>query len=563
MLANATVRDDMLKLAAVLTVGVAFFVWSSLSFYPYIVDDAFISFRYSQNLVDGAGLVYNAGERVEGYSNFSWVLACAALLALDLPLVAGAKCLGLASGVAALIGTVVLGRRVFAGTPGAELKLALATALLAFNAALATWSQAGLETVFFAALLVLACARFERELARPDALPLSSLLFALAWLTRPEAPVYLLYFVVRRWSARSALPLGRRDLAWLALTALVLVPYEVWGLWYYGTLLPNTHAAKLGTGAPKFWRSIERGGLADSMILRFALEQGWAFAGLLTLGAAGCVRGWRRVPTAAWAPVAGGLLFAVYAWNDWMPRFRLFVPLLPFLFLGLAHGLGELYAAARQGRALRAIVGLGLLLLVTGYAYHEVSAGYGEERSSHGLAGQPRGAWFTDVPARVGRVQFPLEETAWYLLRTAPEGETVAIADIGFPGFLAPNPIWDVRGLVTPAAARTRHDRGAEASAARLDAFLDARPAFALLPTRGASMAPYLLRFDEDLRADERVRELYERSRGAQGVVHYRRRDLEPFDAGTRVRAALERFGEYDSPRARAARRRLADGAPR
>src|SRR5438552_16124392 len=37
-------------------------------------DDAYISFRYARNLVDGLGLVYNAGERVEGYSNFLWTL---------------------------------------------------------------------------------------------------------------------------------------------------------------------------------------------------------------------------------------------------------------------------------------------------------------------------------------------------------------------------------------------------------------------------------------------------------------------------------------------------------
>ena len=40
-------------------------------------DDAYISFRYAANLNHGLGLVYNAGERVEGYSNFLWTLWCA------------------------------------------------------------------------------------------------------------------------------------------------------------------------------------------------------------------------------------------------------------------------------------------------------------------------------------------------------------------------------------------------------------------------------------------------------------------------------------------------------
>ena len=41
-------------------------------------DDAFISFRYARNLLEGQGLAFNPGERVEGYTNFLWVLELAA-----------------------------------------------------------------------------------------------------------------------------------------------------------------------------------------------------------------------------------------------------------------------------------------------------------------------------------------------------------------------------------------------------------------------------------------------------------------------------------------------------
>lgn len=36
----------------------------------FLTDDAFISFRYARNLLEGHGLVFNPGEYVEGYSNF-------------------------------------------------------------------------------------------------------------------------------------------------------------------------------------------------------------------------------------------------------------------------------------------------------------------------------------------------------------------------------------------------------------------------------------------------------------------------------------------------------------
>ena len=36
------------------------------------LDDAYISYRYALNLVDGYGLVFNKGEYVEGYTNLSY-----------------------------------------------------------------------------------------------------------------------------------------------------------------------------------------------------------------------------------------------------------------------------------------------------------------------------------------------------------------------------------------------------------------------------------------------------------------------------------------------------------
>ena len=39
-----------------------------------LFDDAMISMRYARNLAEGHGLVWNPGERVEGYSNPLWTL---------------------------------------------------------------------------------------------------------------------------------------------------------------------------------------------------------------------------------------------------------------------------------------------------------------------------------------------------------------------------------------------------------------------------------------------------------------------------------------------------------
>src|SRR5579884_1934594 len=50
----------------------------------WLADDAYIPFRYAYNWVHGQGIVWNPGERVEGYTSFLWVLMAAASLAVHL-----------------------------------------------------------------------------------------------------------------------------------------------------------------------------------------------------------------------------------------------------------------------------------------------------------------------------------------------------------------------------------------------------------------------------------------------------------------------------------------------
>ncbi|HEY4160071.1 MAG TPA: hypothetical protein VGM29_18290, partial [Polyangiaceae bacterium] len=55
----------------------------SLQYQRNVVDDAATSMQYAKNLALGNGLVFNVGERVEGYSNFLWVLFQTPLYALS------------------------------------------------------------------------------------------------------------------------------------------------------------------------------------------------------------------------------------------------------------------------------------------------------------------------------------------------------------------------------------------------------------------------------------------------------------------------------------------------
>ena len=70
---------------------------------PFFADDALISLRYAERFVQGLGLTWNDGERVEGYSNLAWVLATAALHALGMDLISAARVLGIIGMSGALV----------------------------------------------------------------------------------------------------------------------------------------------------------------------------------------------------------------------------------------------------------------------------------------------------------------------------------------------------------------------------------------------------------------------------------------------------------------------------
>ncbi|HMG22775.1 MAG TPA: hypothetical protein VK607_15680, partial [Kofleriaceae bacterium] len=81
-------------------------------------DDAFITFRYADHLVRGDGLVFNPGERVEGFTNLLWTLWTAAGLWFGVSAEAWAE----VSGVACFAATLaLLARRGWAiAQPGAQ-----------------------------------------------------------------------------------------------------------------------------------------------------------------------------------------------------------------------------------------------------------------------------------------------------------------------------------------------------------------------------------------------------------------------------------------------------------
>jgi arabinofuranosyltransferase len=338
-----------LERALVLLVVVAFLCHAAL-FLGGIIDDAYISFRYARNLVDGLGLVFNEGERVEGYTNFSWVMLSAASLALGLSPSVTTPLVGALSGALLVWIAAREGRRLASDeaepVAGAGLSGAL---LIAGSPGLALYAVSGLEETLFA--LLTTCASIALVARRRAQFAVYT---SFAFLTRPEAGLLgvmgALFFLhdLRRTSGRLWL---RSLLAPAAIFLLMVGPYLAFKHGYYGSIIPNTFHAK-------------EPNLAEA--LTYTVDNVWPWLGLALLTV---VAAWRRTLSAARMEL--GLLWAAFVLSsvlvgpDWMPAGRFLLPAVPLLALA-ADGvvIRALHGLRSPGTRGAGLVALAALLLV-------------------------------------------------------------------------------------------------------------------------------------------------------------------------------------------------------
>ncbi len=229
------------QLAALLLLScAALYLWESWPL-RYLMDDAYISMRYAYNWSHGHGLVFNPGERVEGYTNFLWTAIIAAGMKLGADGVALVHRMSVLSGLFLLGSSWWLTRTLL---PGRRSLAALAPLLLLSSNAFADAYSSGLETTLYAALVTLAVAaslsgkRWQTlwllilaTLTRPDGVMVAGIIWGLPFL----------WVLVQR-DGKLARGWLREPLVYAGFL-LVLTACR-WH--YYHDLLPNTFYAKVG-----------------------------------------------------------------------------------------------------------------------------------------------------------------------------------------------------------------------------------------------------------------------------------------------------------------------------
>ncbi|UCF04145.1 MAG: hypothetical protein JSV33_09330 [bacterium] len=214
----------LLVCIAITAIAAAYGVRQTFRFTRWLVDDAFIIFRYAENLAEHGELTWNIGEDpVEGYTGITLPVLIALAIKLNIPPVLASHSIGIAAFLAGGILLILILRGFNIGSAAAFILYMTAPFLFAH-----AWS--GLETTLFIAAILFAVYALT---LRKDWLFLASLL--IVSFTRPEGVLLalILLFIYR------PLPKGVL-IAYLVPCAI----YFVWRWNYYGQLLPNTFYAK-------------------------------------------------------------------------------------------------------------------------------------------------------------------------------------------------------------------------------------------------------------------------------------------------------------------------------
>ncbi len=327
---------------ALLILVVAYGLYQAVAL-AWVCDDAFISFRYAANLVNGHGLVYNAGERVEGYTNFLWTAAMAAGIWVGFDPVDLSRILGLAFFLlTAAILTYLSFRLVAPSESGRRVVIPMAAMAFLLSHECQVWATSGLETSSVTFLIVLGFALLVLGDSVRTTLAAGCVMSAAA-LSRPDAMVFCAMAVPYLLLLRK--PRIRRVVSYLLPLVVIFVPYWIARYEYYGYPFPNTYYAKsvalsnYAQGLVHLWLYVK----TYYVLLLVPVALGAFLGGLLKLG-----RNWTDADRYAYRSLGLGFLmvipyvfYVVRTGGDFMFA-RFFIPVTPICFVILEAALMRL-----------------------------------------------------------------------------------------------------------------------------------------------------------------------------------------------------------------------------
>ncbi len=231
-------------------IGCTSFIILQTQFSNFALDDAYIGYRYSENLANGDGISWNVGEDpVEGFTSFLWVVLNAGAIKLNLNPNTFSNGLSMISALAIILILSLRSRKI----PWSFQMVIIAS--VAMNPGFVFLSMLGMETIL-TTLIVLLFATISITLYSKWSQKLSLLLHTLtilALLSRPDMAPFLLGSYI---GISGVLVVEKRfkHLRMLYLTSIPFIifglGYMYWRIQYFGFPLPNTFYRKFVLSGP-------------------------------------------------------------------------------------------------------------------------------------------------------------------------------------------------------------------------------------------------------------------------------------------------------------------------
>lgn len=311
----------------------AYCFFLSWSFLFQNVDDAYISYRYGKNLMEGKGLVYNQGEYVEGYTNFLWTVVTAPFTqfkSVDVSIFSSG--LGLLLSIINIL-LVALISRQFNGNLTNYLKylVLLPPLFLALDDSIAFWAIGGMEFPIYTMFILGIIYNYFKLNDGNRHLVFLIIFLMLCTLTRPEGNMIFFITIFHLFVFRKKIRDYKRIIFTIVISyALFCLAYYGFKLLFYGQVIPNTFYAK---GVTDLKMNLVLGTKYLALCTGTRL---YIFVFILFIPFNKSIKDFKLSYLTLFAGIY--IVYLIAVGGDWMIANRFFVPILPMLYILSAIG---------------------------------------------------------------------------------------------------------------------------------------------------------------------------------------------------------------------------------
>lgn len=343
-------KNNLLKILLLFILsGICVYSIYRMNEIKFIQDDAYITLRYVQNFINGNGLVFNLGERVEGYTNFLWVMilslfgVIAKIFSLQIDLALVSQILSQLSGIALLILSFYFTKKILITKYLMKnnddylitsLLSLIPPLLISFSSPFLYWGVSGMESTLFTFLTLLSIYRYMfRNYDKPDAIFIAASI--LNSLLRPEGFLIFLLIVIHSkiYSSKFFNTIDKSDTTLISIHTkeiiyyiILLIAFLLFRFLYYGYLLPNTFYAKTGFNLEHFKRGVD--------YVLSAISNNFFYGILLIIPLINFRKSVLRSATVFfYFFVLTYLIFIVLIGGDVLPVDRFILPILPLVLI--------------------------------------------------------------------------------------------------------------------------------------------------------------------------------------------------------------------------------------